>query len=71
MPGHDEFEVPVKHASRDLDMLFWSGDWRKEVAVDVNLEVADMDGWMETATRADSPREKDKKSGGPSQAFSS
>lgn len=41
------------------------------MAVDVNPEVADMDGWMETATRADSPREKDKKSGGPSQAFSS
>ena len=41
------------------------------MAVDVNLEVADMDGWMETGTRADSPREKDKKSGSPSQAFSS
>ena len=40
------------------------------MAVDVSPQVADMDGRMETATRADSPGQRTRKAAAPSQAFS-
>lgn len=42
--GHNEFEKPVEHPSRDVDISFWNGQWRTEGAADVNLSIAGLHG---------------------------
>lgn len=42
--GHNEFEKPVEHPSRDVDISFWNRQWRTEGAADVSLGIAGLHG---------------------------
>lgn len=66
--GHNEFEKPVEHPSRDVDISFWNGQWQTEEAADVTLGTAGLHGCRLTK-RTDSQEGQEQKRQHSSQAI--